>query len=172
MEGHSGGRASAKGLRRFTDAQQGAQAGHAAALAEIRAGGKQGHWIWYIFPQLSGLGRSAASEQYGIAGIAEAEDYLREPVLRQRLLSAAAADAQQLRKGQPLAATTGSEIDVLKRVSSLTLFGSVARLHARADDEYRELAGVAEEVLAAAERAGYPRCAYTLARFDEPNKEG
>lgn len=54
-------------------------------LAELRAGTKRGHWMWFIFPQLRGLGRSAASEFYGIASLDEARAYLNHPVLGSRL---------------------------------------------------------------------------------------
>ena len=56
-------------------------AGFDSALAEMRAGQKQGHWIWYVFPQLAGLGSSRLAQVYGIDGRAEAIDYLRDPIL-------------------------------------------------------------------------------------------
>lgn len=56
------------------------------ALAEVKAGKKQGHWIWYIFPQMLGLGRSSMSQTYGIKGREEAKAYIEHPVLRQRLV--------------------------------------------------------------------------------------
>ena len=69
-------------LDRFRDAQR---YDYATALAEIRAGRKNSHWIWYIFPQLRGLGRSWMSDQYGIDGIGEAQAYWADDVLRGRL---------------------------------------------------------------------------------------
>ena len=69
-------------LGRFHDAQR---YDYATALAEIRAGRKKNHWIWYIFPQLRGLGRSWMSDQYGIDGIGEAQAYWADDVLRGRL---------------------------------------------------------------------------------------
>ena len=151
-------------LERFKRAQDQAHSGFATALAELRAGRKTGHWIWYVFPQLSGLGKSDVSQTYGIADVTEATEYLRDPVLRGRLLSAATTVGERHRAGVSLASLMGASIDVLKLVSSLTLFGSIAsRLHAtEANDEYRRLADVAEEILAAAESEGYPRCRYTL----------
>ena len=78
-------------LERFTRAQDQPHSGFAAAFAELRAGRKTGHWIWYVFPQLAGLGTSEASQLYGIRDGAEAIAYLRDPVPRGRLLSAATA---------------------------------------------------------------------------------
>lgn len=69
-------------LQRFLDAQA---YDYAQALSEIKAGRKRSHWIWYIFPQLDGLGRSSMCAFYGIKGIGEARAYLEHPVLRQRL---------------------------------------------------------------------------------------
>ena len=70
------------GINRFIEAQKG---DYEEALAEITAGEKQSHWIWYVFPQLKGLGMSWTSEYYGIADLAEAKSYLAHPVLGKRL---------------------------------------------------------------------------------------
>ena len=69
-------------LRRFLEAQEGS---YDRALAEIRNGRKQSHWMWFIFPQYRGLGTSAMAERYAIGSVAEAEAYLRHPVLGPRL---------------------------------------------------------------------------------------
>lgn len=69
-------------LDRFRRAQRGE---YEEALAEIKRGRKNGHWMWYIFPQLSGLGMSATSLYYGIRGLGEAKAYLADPVLGERL---------------------------------------------------------------------------------------
>ncbi len=69
-------------LQRFVDAQRHV---YPEVLAELRAGHKTGHWIWFIFPQLRGLGRSATAEHYGIASPAQARAYLQHPVLGPRL---------------------------------------------------------------------------------------
>ena len=66
----------ASALRRFRDAQAKPHAGFAAVLRELQAGRKTGHWIWYIFPQLAGLGQSPTAVYYGLAGAQEAADYL------------------------------------------------------------------------------------------------
>lgn len=70
-------------LSRFHDAQQGS---YQIALEEIRRGKKTSHWMWYIFPQLKGLGKSYTSELYGINGLEEARAYMDDPVLSGRLL--------------------------------------------------------------------------------------
>ena len=59
---------------------------YAQALQEVKAGHKQGHWIWYVFPQMKGLGKSEISEFYGINGREEAKAYIEHPVLRERLV--------------------------------------------------------------------------------------
>ncbi len=151
-------------LQRFKDAQQQAESGFVAALAELRAGGKQGHWIWFIFPQLSGLGRSPQAERYGLADLDEALDYLRDPVLRERLLAVTATVAALVRAGQPLVVTMGSSVDTLKLVSSLTLFeAAAARLAGDAD--VQPLLRSATTILDAAVTEGYPRCSTTQHRL-------
>ena len=74
-----------KGLQRFIDAQDRGNT-YQKALEEIRNGKKETHWIWFIFPQLSGLGKSETANFYGIAGREEAEAYINHPVLRERLI--------------------------------------------------------------------------------------
>ena len=69
-------------LQRFVEAQEGA---YEQACAELRRGRKTGHWIWFIFPQMKGLGMSAMSERYGIGSLEEARAYLAHPVLGPRL---------------------------------------------------------------------------------------
>lgn len=69
-------------LRRFVDAQDRV---YDTVLAELRAGRKRTHWIWFVFPQLTQLGRSATARRYGISGLAEARAYLAHPVLGPRL---------------------------------------------------------------------------------------
>ena len=70
-------------LSRFHKAQKGS---YETALAEIRAGRKRSHWIWYIFPQIQGLGYSSTAQYYAIEDLEEAKAYLADPVLRERLL--------------------------------------------------------------------------------------
>jgi uncharacterized protein (DUF1810 family) len=154
-------------LDRYLDAQNRAQGGFRSALDEIRTGGKRSHWIWYVFPQLRGLGSSGPSIEYAIADVAEARAYLQHPELRSRLLAITSAVAAQLGSGKPLAVVMGSSIDALKLVSSLTLFADVARqLHAAEGlDAHRDLATTAEKVLAIAGEQGYPPCRFTLDRL-------
>ncbi|PZE85166.1 DUF1810 domain-containing protein [Curtobacterium sp. MCBD17_032] len=107
-------------LARFVAAQRGV---HETALAELRAGRKRSHWMWFVFPQVSGLGRSATAQHYAVSGLPEARAYLAHPVLRPRLLEAAAAardaparSAEELFGG----------IDAVKARSSMTLFARAA----------------------------------------------
>ena len=69
-------------LTRFIEAQEGV---YPIALKELRQGRKRSHWMWYVFPQLKGLGHSFNSQFYGISGLEEAEAYLADPVLNRRL---------------------------------------------------------------------------------------
>jgi uncharacterized protein (DUF1810 family) len=93
------------------------------ALAELPAGRKRSHWIWFVLPQLASLGRSAMAQHYGIADLAVARAYLAEPLLRQRLEAVISViDAQLSRPGQSLERLMGSGLDAAKTISSLTLF--------------------------------------------------
>lgn len=154
-------------LARFKIAQQAAHSGFADALQELRAGRKTSHWIWYIFPQLEGLGSSPTARRYALKSPLEAEEYLRDPVLGERLLSVAEAAHRHL-CGQPRApirTLMGSHIDALKLVSSMTLFARVARsLDAREPDpRYARLAVLAQAVLEAAKAQGLAPCSSTEA---------
>lgn len=155
------------GLDRFIRAQADPRTGFDAALAELRSGQKHGHWIWYVFPQLSGLGSSSQSQIYGLASLRDAVEYLQHPVLGQRLLAATAEVVEQIRKGVPLQTLMGSPIDLMKLVSSLTLFeAAAARLYEQDGAEaHGALVPLADEVLMAAFAEGHPRCQITLARL-------
>ena len=111
-------------LLRFQAAQgEGPSSVYAQALRELQAGRKRSHWIWFVLPQLRGLGRSAMAERYSIADLAEARAYLSDPLLRSRLEEVIAVIAQQLqRPGQSLEELMGEELDAVKTISSLTLF--------------------------------------------------
>lgn len=159
-------------LQRFHEAQADSDTGFARALAELRSGRKRSHWIWYIFPQLAGLGQSRMAEHYGLQGVAEARDYLRDPVLRTRLLTITRVLAGHL-SAQPcpsLKTLMGSMIDAQKTVSCLTLFRPVAeRLHAEDPHaDYAALAQLASAVLHAAAAQGFPACAFTAAQLATP----
>ncbi|MBS1819075.1 MAG: DUF1810 domain-containing protein [Acidobacteria bacterium] len=103
-------------LTRFVDAQEQM---YASALAELKAGRKRSHWIWFVFPQLRGLGFSAMSERYGISGLAEARAYLAHPVLGPRLRECVT--AMLTHAGMSADAILG-DVDALKFRSCLTLF--------------------------------------------------
>nr|WP_277347042.1 DUF1810 domain-containing protein [Sphingomonas sp. G-3-2-10] len=103
-------------LDRFVEAQA---SSYASALGEIRRGAKRSHWMWFIFPQLVGLGRSETAGFYGIQSIAEARSYLAHPVLGPRYLECVAA-LQDLPTSDPV--PVFGEIDAMKLRSSLTLF--------------------------------------------------
>jgi uncharacterized protein (DUF1810 family) len=151
-------------LARFSKAQD-RGAAYAAALAELRSGRKLGHWIWFVFPQLRGLGFSPMAERYGIEGAAEAAAYLRHPVLRSRLLEATMAVHGRLTgDGTKLRHLMASNIDALKLVSSMTLFEHTASVANATDPspELSELATLAKEILAIAQEQGYLRCRFTL----------
>jgi uncharacterized protein (DUF1810 family) len=93
------------------------------ALAELRAGRKRSHWMWFIFPQLKGLGHSPTAQQYGISSLAEASAYLEHLVLGPRLERAVA--AVQESQATSLHSLFGSPDD-LKFASSMTLFAIAA----------------------------------------------
>ncbi|MHA6719811.1 DUF1810 domain-containing protein [Sphingomonas sp. RS6] len=103
-------------LDRFVDAQD---AVYRAALAEIRHGRKRSHWMWFIFPQLAGLGRSDTARFYAIRDLAEARAYLAHPLLGARYVECVEA-LQDLETADPVAVFGG--IDAIKLRSSLTLF--------------------------------------------------
>jgi uncharacterized protein (DUF1810 family) len=107
-------------LARFIQAQQG---DYAQALGEIRAGRKRTHWMWYVFPQFTGLGSSPTSAHYAIKSREEAKQYLAHPVLGRRLIECAEAVLQiQDRSAHEI---FGSPDDMKLR-SSATLFASVS----------------------------------------------
>jgi uncharacterized protein (DUF1810 family) len=108
-------------LDRFVEAQEQV---HASVLDELRAGRKTSHWIWFIFPQLKGLGRSWMAEHYGIASRAEAEAYLNHPVLGPRL-----EECTRLVNGVEGGSIREilGDIDATKFRSSMTLFAAVSK---------------------------------------------
>ncbi len=153
-------------LARFREAQN-RQPGLAGAVRELRSGAKTGHWIWYVFPQLRGLGTSPMAVRYGLDGVDEASAYLRDPELAQGLALAAEAVGRQIEAGVRLDVLMGSQIDVRKLVSSMTLFGHLARgEHARhPSPPLGVVADRAQQILRAAATLGYPRCAFTEERI-------
>ncbi|BAU89339.1 hypothetical protein MPPM_0734 [Methylorubrum populi] len=114
-------------LNRFVEAQEGV---YENALAELRNGHKRSHWMWFVFPQIAGLGSSAMARRYAIGSLAEARAYLAHPLLGQRLLACTrAANAWEDRSAHDLFGTP----DDMKFRSSMTLF-------ARADPESPDFA--------------------------------
>jgi uncharacterized protein (DUF1810 family) len=107
-------------LGRFVEAQA---ANYTQALAELRAGSKRSHWMWYVFPQLDGLGSSAMARRYAIRGRAEAEAYLSHPVLGPRLIEIT--EAALAIEGRTAHDVFGYPDD-LKLRSSATLFAAVS----------------------------------------------
>lgn len=107
-------------LQRFVAAQE---ADYATAIAEIRRGAKWSHWMWYVFPQIAGLGHSAMAQRYAIISIEEARAYLDHPLLGHRLRECVTAL-------QALIGTTAEQIfgpvDAVKLRSSLTLFNAAS----------------------------------------------
>ena len=73
-------------MERFIKAQENEYSGYQTALSEIRSGRKQSHWMWYIFPQIKGLGYSEMSKYYAIQSVEEALEYVKHPVLGKRLV--------------------------------------------------------------------------------------
>ena len=109
-------------LQRFLDAQDDHDV-YGTALRELRNGRKHSHWMWFIFPQLAGLGRSPTAQHFAITGMPEAEAYLAHPVLGPRLVECARALTE-------LPGTDPDEVfgpvDGQKLRSSMTLFGRAA----------------------------------------------
>jgi uncharacterized protein (DUF1810 family) len=109
-------------LHRFVDAQDSGGT-YATALAELRRGHKTSHWMWFVFPQVAGLGQSPTAVHYGVKGLDEARAYLAHPVLGARLIECADVLAG-LDSADPVAVLGG--IDAVKLRSSMTLFARAA----------------------------------------------
>jgi len=109
------------GLERFVEAQRST---YDDALSELSAGDKRGHWMWWIFPQLAGLGRSSTSHHYAIRDAVEARGYLLHPVLGSRLGECTGAMLRWA--GRRSAETILGPVDALKFKSSMTLFDAVS----------------------------------------------
>lgn len=105
-------------LNRFVVAQDSGGT-YDAALSELRRGSKQGHWMWFVFPQIAGLGRSSTAQHYAIRSLDEAKAYLAHPVLGSRLRESADA---LLGVGNRSAVQVLGGIDAQKLRSSMTLF--------------------------------------------------
>ena len=149
-------------LQRFLDAQD--EGGtHEQALAELRAGRKESHWMWFVFPQVAGLGRSTTAQHYALGGLAEARAYAAHPVLGARLRECARAlldlptgDAEQVLGG----------VDALKLRSSMTLFARAV------PDEPLFPAVLDQLLLRAVRRRDRPPPRPLTARAGRPRSEG
>ena len=126
MSGSAGGGTAAvvddTSLTPFVEAQD-AGGTYDAALSELRQGRKRSHWMWFVFPQLAGLGRSAMAQRYAIADLAQAQAYLAHPVLGPRLVECARA-LDGLGEADPVAVL--GPLDAQKLRSSMTLFAAAA----------------------------------------------
>jgi uncharacterized protein (DUF1810 family) len=107
-------------LQRFVDAQANT---YEQALTELRAGEKRIHWMWFVFPQIAGLGRSGMAQRYAISGLDEARAYLGHPTLGRRLVEAARA-LTALDTADPV--RVFGPVDAQKLRSSMTLFAHAA----------------------------------------------
>lgn len=139
-------------LSRFREAQEGV---YPAVLQELAAGRKRGHWMWFVLPQLKGLGRSPTSAFYGIRDLSEAIAYLRDPLLGARLRECVAV---LLSQPQDSPEAIFGPVDTLKLRSSLTLFASAAE-RAGSEAEARLFAAALTRFFAG------ERCPLTLARL-------
>ena len=110
-------------INRFLHAQDDF-GGYQQAVLELKAGRKTGHWIWYIFPQIQGLGRSSNSKLYAISSLDEAKEYLAHPVLGARLKECTGVILSN--KGDDIYAIMGSSSDAVKLRSSMTLFDIIS----------------------------------------------
>jgi uncharacterized protein (DUF1810 family) len=151
-------------LDRFVDAQR---VDFDRALAEITTGRKRSHWMWYVFPQVAGLGFSAMSQRYAIKRVAEAKAFLSHPVLGPRYRQIVdAVWSQVVEGGITVHALFGSPDDA-KLVSSLTLFAAVGRAMAPSEPALGAFATRADEILEAAYAQQLARCMVTE-RFVTP----
>jgi uncharacterized protein (DUF1810 family) len=109
-------------LQRFVEAQDPV---FDTVCAELRAGRKSSHWMWFIFPQMKGIGRSAESERFGISSLSEAEAYLQHPILGPRLRTATSLLVNAV-EGRSIHEILGAPDD-LKFRASMTLFSRATR---------------------------------------------
>ena len=127
-------------LQRFVDAQDAGDT-YRSALGELRAGYKRGHWMWFVFPQIAGLGRSATAQHFAISGMDEAVAYLAHPVLAPRLKESAkvltdspetdavkvfgAVDAQKVQSSMTLFALADPDVPVFQNVLPPVVAGAL-----------------------------------------------
>lgn len=155
------GRSTGMSLSRYIEAQNDPDAGYAVALHEIRTTGKRSHWVWYVFPNLGGLGSSANAQNFALRDLEEAIAFMHHPVLGDRLQEICDAIVGRLNSGSDLITLMGSRIDVLKLVSCMTLFAGLAQQECRLSQE-------SSAILNAARGEGFPPCDFTAARLTNP----
>lgn len=114
-----------EGIERFIEAQNSSYSGYERAFNEMKNGGKCSHWIWYIFPQITGLGRSGMAQRYALTDIEEAKSYLEHPVLGKRLYEITNVVLSYPDDEKPKY-FMGSSIDAIKLKSSMTLFDVIS----------------------------------------------
>ncbi|KTD74213.1 DUF1810 family protein [Legionella tucsonensis] len=154
-------------IQRFIKAQQGQDAyiSFQQAYDELKAGNKQSHWIWYIFPQLKQLGVSSIAQYFGIVDFKEACSYLQNEELFQNYDAITQLVEQQLTRKIPALILMNGNTDTKKLVSSLTLFKEAALFLERQGDESQDFTALAqccERILEKTAKQGYPPCKLTL----------
>ena len=132
---------------------------HERALTEIRAGRKRSHWMWYVFPQIAGLGASDMARRYGITSLDEATAYLDDPELGPDYAEMADAVWQQVVAADVTVHDLFGSPDDSKLVSSLTLFAGAAR---QRHPELSEMVARADGILSTAHGQGLAPCHTTL----------
>lgn len=154
-------------IQHFINAQQG-QDGYISfqqAYNELKAGSKQSHWIWYIFPQIKQLGFSSIAQHFGIVDFKDACDYLQSGYLFRNYEAITQLVEQQLKRKIPALILMNGEIDTKKLVSSLTLFREAALFLERQGDTSQDFAALAhccERILTETSKQGYFPCERTL----------
>jgi uncharacterized protein (DUF1810 family) len=149
-------------LQRFVQAQK---KDYQLAKQELENGRKQSHWIWYIFPQLKGLGRSRMSQKYDIENGDEACAYLDDPILFERLHELLSIVKQQLEKGVSLVTLFNGKTDAYKFTSSITLFNLAAKQLSDSSvkpQKFKLFLQQSNEVLDIIQKQNFNRCQYTI----------
>ncbi|KTD40420.1 DUF1810 family protein [Legionella parisiensis] len=154
-------------VQRFIKAQQGEDAyiSFQQAYGELKAGSKQSHWIWYIFPQLKQLGFSSIAQHFGIVDFKEAYGYLQNKELFQNYDTITQLVEQQLKRNIPALMLMSGDTDTKKLVSSLTLFREAALFLERQGDTSQDFAALAQRcdrILKETSKQGYYPCNRTL----------
>ena len=140
------------------------------AKLEIDNGRKKSHWIWYIFPQIDGMGRSGMAEKYAIANLSEACEYLSNSSLLRRYQDILISVNDKLTDHVDVVQLMGSHIDALKLTSSLTLFEAAAQYLSQTkpqQNEFQQFAILCSNTLNLLTNQGFPKCEYTLSKLPQ-----